>query len=99
MWGDVPVYLPLPDKTVYLDSILWCVGMNLNTAILWYVLFRMSGHEVYKFISALYVFAVVEMFVVWDKAWFFVLGVPITSNVFIFIGFIYAYYGSRNNYT
>lgn len=85
------VWIELPNQTITLATLVWCIGVNLYLSILWYVIYRHTNDVIYQFVSACYIFAIVEMFVVWDKPWFRLFGVPMTSNTLIIFGFFFGY--------
>lgn len=90
-FGNPDITLPWSGEVRSLGDLQWIVGINLYLAILWHTLFKAYRDWVYKWISSCYVFAIYEMFIVWDKPWFTFLSIPITSNTLIFFGFAYAY--------
>jgi hypothetical protein len=96
IWGNVLWYLPLPDKQVYMDSLLWVIAINLYIALFWKVIYRLTKDQVYNWMFCCYLFGIYELFIVWDKPWFKFIGIPMTSNTLVFFGFAYAYI--RNNW-
>lgn len=78
--------------SVTLSDLQWYVAINAYIALFWYERACIYNDNVYRWISACYVFAILEMFAVWDRPWFKFLSIPVTSNTLIFFGFAYAYY-------
>lgn len=91
MFGDVIVYLKFPRKEVHLDSILWVVSLNAYLVIFFHSVYKLTGDVFMEWIKACYVFAIFEMFIVWDRPWFKFIGVPMTSNTLIIFGFFFRY--------
>jgi hypothetical protein len=81
---------------VTLSDMQWIVGINLYIGLFWRVLYLMTRDTVYNWMFGCYLFAILEMFIVWDKPWFKFIGIPMTSNTLVFFGFAYAYI--RNNW-
>lgn len=90
--NDVYVDLFLfSDIQITIASLVWIVGMNVYIAILFESHYRLTGMLEYKLISALYCFSIVELFLFYDQAWFYLLGVPMYSETLIAMTFAYVF--------
>jgi hypothetical protein len=93
--GQRWIVLPSGMK-VSVATLQWLIGINLYIGFFWRVLYLMTRDTVYNWMFGCYLFAIMEMFIVWDKPWFKFIGIPMTSNTLVFFGFAYAYI--RNNW-
>lgn len=89
--GEVWYYLHYPDIWITEANLYWYVSINVYLSLLFYVISILTGKKSYAVIAIIYLFAVVELFLVWDKPWFTLLYVPITSNTLIFFTLLYIF--------
>lgn len=82
---------PFTEQLIRVDSIVWIVGINVYIAILFECIYRLSGVIQYRLIAGFYIFSILEFFLLYNKAWFYVFGVPVYSDTFIVLTFVYIF--------
>lgn len=82
---------PFADRQIMIASVIWIAGINFYLAILFETIYKLTSEIGYHLIAGLYCFAVLEFFLMYDKAWFYVWAVPIYSDTFIAIVFFYIF--------
>lgn len=90
-FGEVWIHLTYANIDVTVGSLMWYVGINLYLALFWRVLYLIYDDVVFNWMFACYLFAIVEMFIVWDRPWFTIMGIAFGSNLLIACGFIYSF--------
>lgn len=77
---------------ITLGTLIWSIAINWYLSRFFHIIYLIYGRYYYNWISGCYFpFAVIELFIVWDKPWFTFIGIPMTSNTLIFFGFVSRY--------
>lgn len=92
LFGERWFILTLPNVEITLATLVWCWGINIYFHNVWRAMYLLTGEEFCLWVSAIYLLAIPEFYVVWDKPWVWVYGLPLGTPALIAIGFGYYYW-------